>query len=544
MPKVAPKRAYKIAKEIKEGFEISDQHSNTWIIGEAIAQGGFGSLYVASSKRNPKAKSYVLKIEPQENGPLFTETHFYTRVCKQELLDEWKAEHGLTFLGVPRFISKGLFVSPSHQTCRFLVMDRFRDSLEDCLTRREFTPPDIPPIAIQALDALEYIHSKDYVHADIKASNLLRNEVNMFYLADFGLVSQYRVNGGDHRPEKASPKLRDNGTLEFCSRDAHAATVCAIGLPPSRRGDLETLLFNLFHWLYRARPNASQGSCAGLPWDTFIGGLNVISNSNSYSLLLIHFLLSDTAVRANVSAAVRDRVVQSKMEAMDPAHASALPDAAGLSHQPALISLIRAVSEMEYAETPNYELCRDLLRVLTKNLTTDVTVVSGVSNRHKHILVEVNSREAHDTQSKKVSDRSESVVAKSSRRRPTANQPPTRKAKEVCSPSNSKADAEKGGESLLTPPSNTTPTIGIRLRPPARRSTRTRRAMNRVFEPSDESSDNGDDNDDFIPTPKRPERQQKQQRTRGRLMAPGVATQTSPQLIRQLDREERRRNFF
>lgn len=46
MPRAAPKRVYKIAKEIKEGFEISDHHSNTWIVGEAIAQGGFGSLYV------------------------------------------------------------------------------------------------------------------------------------------------------------------------------------------------------------------------------------------------------------------------------------------------------------------------------------------------------------------------------------------------------------------------------------------------------------------------------------------------------------------
>lgn len=70
--------------------------------------------------------------------------------------------------------------------------------------------------------------------------------------------------------------------------------------------------------------------------------------------------------------------------------------------------------------------------------------------------------------------------------------------------------------------------------------------MNRVFEPSDESGDNDDDNDeDFVPMPKRTQRQQKQQqRTRSRLMAPGVATQTSPRLIQQLEREERRRNFF
>ncbi|CDS38075.1 vaccinia related kinase 1 [Echinococcus multilocularis] len=518
MPKAVPKRVYKIAKAIKEGFEISDPHSNTWIVGEAIAQGGFGSLYVASSKKNPRAKSYVLKIEPQENGPLFTETHFYTRVCKQELLDEWKAEHGLTFLGIPRFISKGLFVSPNHQTCRFLVMDRFHDSLEDCLTRHDLTPPGIPPIAIQTLDALEYIHSKDYVHADIKASNLLRGDAGMFYLADFGLVSQYRVNGGGHRAEKASLKLRDNGTLEFCSRDAHA------GLPPSRRGDLEILLFNLFHWLYRARPNASQSSCAGLPWEAFIGGV---------------------VMRTSVPTAVRERVVRSKMEAMDPAHTSVLLDATGLGYQPALEALIHTVGELGYAETPNYERCRDLLKALTKSLTADATTAdSGTLNKRKHVLAEVNSRETHDTHSRKAPDKSESVVEKPSRRKPTVKQPQARNTVEVCGVSHSKDDEEED-EGLIVPSSNATPAIGARVRPPARRSARTRRAMNSVFEPSDESGDDNDDNEeDFIPTPKRAQHQQKQQRTRSRLVAPGVATQTSPRLLRQLEREERRRNFF
>ncbi|VUZ53921.1 unnamed protein product, partial [Hymenolepis diminuta] len=86
-----------------------------------------------------------------------------------------------------------------------------------------------------------------------------------FYLADFGLVTLYRIDGR-HKPEKTNPRLRDNGTLEFCSRDAHA------GLSPSRRGDMEILLFNLIHWLYRAQPNADQGPCAGLPWNSLIGG--------------------------------------------------------------------------------------------------------------------------------------------------------------------------------------------------------------------------------------------------------------------------------
>lgn len=45
MPRAAPKRAYKIARPLKEGLEIPDSHSKGWIVGDIIGQGGFGCLY-------------------------------------------------------------------------------------------------------------------------------------------------------------------------------------------------------------------------------------------------------------------------------------------------------------------------------------------------------------------------------------------------------------------------------------------------------------------------------------------------------------------
>ena len=48
---------------------------------------------------------------------------------------------------------------------------------------------DICLIALQCLDRLEYIHSKDIVHKDIKPFNFLfgKKEPNIIYLIDFGL---------------------------------------------------------------------------------------------------------------------------------------------------------------------------------------------------------------------------------------------------------------------------------------------------------------------------------------------------------------------
>ncbi|VDD74850.1 unnamed protein product [Mesocestoides corti] len=493
MPRVASKRAYNIAKPISTGLELSDQRSNVWIVGEAIGQGGFGRLYSASSKQHPQAKNFVIKIEPQENGPLFTETHFYTRVCKQDLLDEWKQRRGLSFLGIPRFVAKGLFRASDGQSCRFLVMDRFRGSLENCLAQHEFTPADIPRIAIQTVQALEYIHSRDYVHTDIKASNLLRGAKDEFYLADFGLVTQYKV-GGKHKAEKVSHKLKDNGTLEFCSRDAHA------GLPPSRRGDLEILVFNVVHWLYRSRPNAPQGPCSGLPWESFI---------------------ADPSVRANVPPAVRDLVVKSKQEAM--ANPSSLAKAANVGAQPALESLISTVGSLDYTEEPDYDHIVALLTSLAKNLAR--------GQRPKHVLSEVNQdtdkalpKSKRTPNTKKVTPKPETTVKKSSRARGNTTV-------EVCGTSHpTKTNAHQAVDRVGT--------AGLRrkldlkeLVSPSRRSPRVKAPVSYLdaFEPSDEED---------IPIVK------KTKSTR----VTTKASQTSPDLLeiakKRAMREERRKNFF
>nr|CDS33071.1 vaccinia related kinase 1 [Hymenolepis microstoma] len=516
MPRTAPKHAYKIVKPIKQGFEISDPNGKGWIVGEIIGQGGFGCLYSASSKDDPKSKKYVLKIEPQENGPLFTESHFYTRVCKQNLLDDWKAQHRLAFLGIPRFISKGLFETRDGLPCRFLVMDRFHSSFEDCLNDRKFTPSDIPSIAIQTIDALEYIHSKDYVHADIKASNLLRADDNKFYLADFGLVTLYRIDG-KHKPEKPNSKLRDNGTLEFCSRDAHA------GLPPSRRGDMEILLFNLIHWLYRAQPNADQGPCAGLPWDSLIG---------------------DPKVRANVPKSVRDRLVDAKIEAMDPAKASILVQAVGLGQLSTLESLVRAIGALGYENTPDYSNYKRLLKALQKNLTTIPSSTSKCSN----ILTEVNNG---DTRSPR-GCRAVAKTADDSGRKTVDRGTP--KSSVALKKSRKRADdgkCQSGREEIHTPSTQTTG-------PPIRRSERNRRPLvSFIFDSSSAEEDNSEPQciPSVKPSPLKKKKvttnrndskaeEQKGEKPTATTSARAIATQTSPNLLKQLEREERRRNFF
>ncbi len=72
------------------------------------------------------------------------------------------------------------------------------------------------------LEALEFLHYYEYVHADVKGSNLLTGLDNphQVYLVDYGLANRYS-NDGEHKKYSEDPKRKHDGTIEFTSIDAH-----------------------------------------------------------------------------------------------------------------------------------------------------------------------------------------------------------------------------------------------------------------------------------------------------------------------------------
>ncbi|KAL7862459.1 hypothetical protein SRHO_G00139000 [Serrasalmus rhombeus] len=245
----------KLAEEFPPGEILTDTAKKSWKLGAPIGQGGFGLLYLASddaSKAVGADAPYVVKVEPSDNGPLFSELKFYMRAAKPELIGAWIKSRKLKYLGVPKYWGSGLH-EKGGKRYRFMVMDRFGTDLQKKFEQggKRFPRKLVLQLGLKLLDILEYIHEHEYVHADIKASNLLlsHKNPNQVYLVDYGLAYRFSPDGVP-KEYKEDPKRCHDGTIEFTSIDAHK------GVTPSRRGDLEILGYCMIQWL-----------CGRLPWE-------------------------------------------------------------------------------------------------------------------------------------------------------------------------------------------------------------------------------------------------------------------------------------
>ncbi|XP_029305371.1 serine/threonine-protein kinase VRK1-like [Cottoperca gobio] len=255
---MAPSRKRLLPKPLPEGFLLTDSEKKTWRLGTIIGQGGCGLIYLASRDvdRHVAADTdFVIKVEYQENGPLFSELKFYQRAAKPESMQTWKQNRNLDFLGIPTYWGSGL-AEYNELRYRFMAMDRLGIDLQKVCERSggRLKKPTVLQLGRRLVDILEYIHENEYVHADIKAANLMLGcrDSEQVYLADYGLSYRYCPDGV-HKEYKENPKKGHNGTIEYTSLDAHK------GLAPSRRGDLQILGFCLLHWL-----------CGSLPWDKLL----------------------------------------------------------------------------------------------------------------------------------------------------------------------------------------------------------------------------------------------------------------------------------
>jgi serine/threonine protein kinase len=78
---------------------------------------------------------------------------------------------------------------------RFLALERYTKNLQTVLDQNHNRLEEnvVLTLCQQILHSLEYIHLKGYSHADIKGTNLMLKNENV-YLVDFGLASNSKTS--------------------------------------------------------------------------------------------------------------------------------------------------------------------------------------------------------------------------------------------------------------------------------------------------------------------------------------------------------------
>ncbi|XP_043720209.1 casein kinase 1-like protein HD16 isoform X2 [Telopea speciosissima] len=225
-------------------------NSPVYRLEKKLGKGGFGQVYVgrriSGTSTLSGANEVALKFE-----------HRTSKGCNYGPPYEWQVYNTLGGShGVPRVHYKG-----RQGDYYVMVMDMLGPSLWDVWNNNSHTMSIemVACIAIEAISILEKMHSKGYVHGDVKPENFLLGtpgtlDEKKLFLVDLGLATRWRDSTtGQHVEYDQRPDVF-RGTVRYASVHAH------LGRTGSRRDDLESLAYTLI-FLLRGR----------LPWQGYQG---------------------------------------------------------------------------------------------------------------------------------------------------------------------------------------------------------------------------------------------------------------------------------
>ncbi|XP_065861739.1 casein kinase 1-like protein HD16 isoform X1 [Euphorbia lathyris] len=215
-----------------------------------LGKGGFGQVFVGrrvgGNERGPGLLEVALKFE-----------HRNSKGCSYGPPYEWQVYNTLGGShGVPRVHYKG-----RQGDYYVMVMDMLGPSLWDVWNSsgQAMSSEMVACIAVESLSILDKMHSRGYVHGDVKPENFLlgqpgSSQEKKLFLVDLGLATKWRDGpSGQHVEYDQRPDMF-RGTVRYASVHAH------LGRTASRRDDLESLAYTLI-FLHRGR----------LPWQGYQG---------------------------------------------------------------------------------------------------------------------------------------------------------------------------------------------------------------------------------------------------------------------------------
>ncbi|OAY34618.1 casein kinase 1-like protein 10 isoform X2 [Manihot esculenta] len=209
-------------------------------LGRKIGSGSFGELYLGVNVQT--GEEVAVKLEPVKTK--HPQLHYESKL--------YMLLQGGT--GIPHL--KWFGVEADYNV---MVIDLLGPSLEDLFNycNRKFTLKTVLMLADQLINRVEYMHSRGFLHRDIKPDNFLMGlgrKANQVYVIDYGLAKKYRdLQTHKHIPYRENKNL--TGTARYASVNTH------LGVEQSRRDDLESLGYVLMYFLRGSLP--WQGLRAG-----------------------------------------------------------------------------------------------------------------------------------------------------------------------------------------------------------------------------------------------------------------------------------------
>lgn len=188
-------------------------------------------IYAGVSKED--GKPVLIKIEPKSSEKQYLETEAYN-------LYNFKG------FGIPELIKFG-----KKNNNLILIESKKGRSLYDLFleNNKKFSLNEICLIGIQCIERLKFIHSKNYIHRNIKPENFVigLEDPHVIYLQNFYLCEKYKSS-------KTNQHAKFKYTKEIVGTERYGSINALRGLRQGRRDDLESLCYMLIYFFLGKLP--------------------------------------------------------------------------------------------------------------------------------------------------------------------------------------------------------------------------------------------------------------------------------------------------